>query len=142
MRVVFADTGYWIAVTNPKDQWAAAAQKLERTLSECRILTTDEILLELLGHFCELGPHLRGKAAEIVRAIHDDPNVTVVPQSRDGFLRGLKLYESRADKGYSLVDCVSMEVMRQHGLTEALSADRHFVQEGFVALLLQEELGA
>jgi predicted nucleic acid-binding protein len=48
---------------------------------------------------------------------------------------GLKLYESRLDKGYSLTDCISMSVMRDRNLTEMLTHDRHFAQEGFIILL-------
>ncbi|WP_289501249.1 hypothetical protein [Gloeocapsopsis sp. IPPAS B-1203] len=41
----------------------------------------------------------------------------------------------RQDKTYSLSDAVSFVLMRQHGITEALTIDRHFEQEGFVRLL-------
>jgi predicted nucleic acid-binding protein len=58
----------------------------------------------------------------------------VIPQSRSSFLAGLDLYTQRPDKGYSLVDCISMQTMRKEGLTEVLSNDRHFEQEGFRAL--------
>jgi predicted nucleic acid-binding protein len=57
-----------------------------------------------------------------------------VPQSRASFLAGLTLYEKRFDKGYSLTDCISMETMRREGLTDILTNDRHFEQEGFRAL--------
>jgi predicted nucleic acid-binding protein len=43
--------------------------------------------------------------------------------------------EARPDKGYSLTDCVSMLVMRQEGITEILTHDIHFTQEGFTKLL-------
>lgn len=59
----------------------------------------------------------------------------VVPQSRQSFLAGLKLYRDRPDKGYSLTDRISMETMRREGLTDVLTNDRHFEQEGFRALL-------
>jgi predicted nucleic acid-binding protein len=58
----------------------------------------------------------------------------VIPQSRDSFLAGLELYRARTDKGYSLTDCISMQTMRREGLTDALTNDRHFEQEGFHAL--------
>jgi predicted nucleic acid-binding protein len=57
-----------------------------------------------------------------------------IPQSREGFLEGLALYEARPDKAYSLADCISMQTMRREGLTEVLTNDRHFEQEGFRAL--------
>jgi predicted nucleic acid-binding protein len=36
--------------------------------------------------------------------------------------------------GYSLTDCISMQTMRREALTEVLTNDRHFEQEGFRAL--------
>ena len=49
-------------------------------------------------------------------------------------MSGLELYESRLDKHYSLTDCSSMQMMRRLGLTDALTNDRHFTQEGFSIL--------
>ena len=80
------------------------------------------------------GPFFRKAAAHTVRRILDDEYVTVHPQSRESFLAGLRLYEKRADKGYSQVDCVSMTTMRRQGIAEVLTNDRHFVQEGFKIL--------
>jgi predicted nucleic acid-binding protein len=57
-----------------------------------------------------------------------------VPQIRESFLSGLQLYRDRPDKGYSLTDCISMQTMRREELTEVLTNDRHFEQEGFRAL--------
>jgi predicted nucleic acid-binding protein len=54
----------------------------------------------------------------------------VHPQSRESFLAGLRLYEQRYDKGYSFVDCISMTTMRRHGISEILTTDHHFTQEG------------
>ena len=60
-----------------------------------------------------------------------NPGVRVIPQIRNSFLSGLDLYNRRADKGYSLTDCVSMQTMLQEGLREVLTNDRHFGQESF-----------
>lgn len=46
-----------------------------------------------------------------------------------------KLLSDRQDKTYSLCDAVSFVLMRQRGMTGALTTDRHFEQEGFVRLL-------
>jgi uncharacterized protein len=77
---------------------------------------------------------MRSRAAATVRSLLANPDVYVIPQSRESFLSGLSLYEARPDKGYSLVDCISMQTMRREGITEALTNDRHFEQEGFRAL--------
>ena len=44
------------------------------------------------------------------------------------------VYGQRLDKGYSLTDCISMIVMEQMGITEVLTYDKHFAQEGFTLL--------
>jgi hypothetical protein len=61
------------------------------------------------------------------------------PAEPPSFLAGLDLYSQRPDKGYSLADCISMQTMRREGLTEALTNDRHFEQEGFHALFRRED---
>src|SRR5690348_585569 len=73
------------------------------------------------------GP-LRKRAAETVLEILSDPDVHVLPQSHESFLSGLDLYAARPDKGYSLVDCISMQTMRREGVAEVLTNDRHFEQ--------------
>jgi hypothetical protein len=48
----------------------------------------------------------------------------------------ISLYGERGDKNWGLTDCVSFVLMRREGLGEALTADVHFRQAGFRALLL------
>ena len=55
--------------------------------------------------------------------------VQVIPESRESFRAGLQLYRDRPDKGYSPVDCISMQTMRREGLTEVLTNDGHFEQK-------------
>ena len=81
------------------------------------------------------GAQLSGAAVQMVHAVRKDPNIRTLPQSRTSFDRGFRLYETRADKEYSLTDCISMEVMREHGLHEILTNDHHFEQEGFCLLI-------
>jgi predicted nucleic acid-binding protein len=135
MRLVFVDTLYWIAMTNRKDQWHQAAEKASRSLAGCHLVTTDEVLIEVLNAFCEAGQFLRQEATTLVHDLHTDQAVTIHPQSRRSFLEGLALYEARPDKEYSLTDCISMATMRQQGITEVLTHDDHFTQEGFITLL-------
>lgn len=78
---------------------------------------------------------MREAATRAIGRILDVERVTVHRQSRDSFLAGLRFYEQRPDKGYSLVDCVSMTTMRRQGVAEVLTNHRHFAQEGFKVLL-------
>ena len=76
-------------------------------------------------------PVLRIAAGAAVERVLSDPDIRVVPQSRASFVAGLRLYNARRDKGYSLTDCISMETMRAEGIKLALTNDHHFEQEGF-----------
>ena len=98
-------------------------------------LTTEEVLVEFLSVYAGRGAYLRGKALQAVRAILASVSVTVRPQTHESFMTGLDVYASRADKAYSLVDCISMHTMRQMGLAEVLTNDHHFTQEGFTILV-------
>jgi predicted nucleic acid-binding protein len=77
---------------------------------------------------------MRKRALLFVQDIFNNPNIRVIPQSHDSFEQGLALYERRLDKGYSLTDCISMQVMKQLEINEVLTHDKHFKQEGFMVL--------
>jgi predicted nucleic acid-binding protein len=134
MRQVFADAVYWIAAANRKDQWHAKVVRAVRSLGQATLVTTEEVLDEFVTHYSGHGPIMRGVAASTVRKALSNPLVTVLPQSHQSFLNGLALYEARPDKGYSLTDCISMQAMRAEGITEILTHDNHFTQEGFIIL--------
>jgi uncharacterized protein len=129
VSAVFADTFYWIALTLPGDSTYARAQQVTDDL-----VTTEEVLTEYLTFFCAAPEYLRREVTANVEAMLIDPGVRIIPQSHESFVAGFDLYRARPDKGYSLTDCISMQMMRKEGLTEVLTNDRHFEQEGFRAL--------
>jgi predicted nucleic acid-binding protein len=131
MRPLFADTFYWIALLNRRDVWYRRVVALSRTLGTRPLLTTEWVLAEFLAFYSAAGAVTRQRAAEKTRQILQDPRIHVLSPSQAMFLDGLALYESRLDKEYSLTDCISMHVMRCEGLTDVLTNDRHFTQEGF-----------
>ncbi|MBD1875146.1 PIN domain-containing protein [Nodosilinea sp. FACHB-131] len=134
MRTLFADTFYWAAMLNPRDQWHQKVRQFNQTLGAVELVTTDEVLTEFLNFFSSFEPLVKEGAIQRASLLLQSPMVQVVPQSRDTFLAGLYLYGQRLDKGYSLTDCISMQTMQFLGLKEVLSHDRHFVQEGFTIL--------
>ena len=134
MTALFADTFYWTALADSADSAHQLALALTFERAASRIVTTDEVLTEYLTFFSTAPELLRREAAESVEGILASSVIRVIPQSRESFLAGLRLYRARPDKGYSLVDCISMQAMRKEGLTEVLTNDRHFEREGFRAL--------
>ena len=134
MNALFADTFYWIALADFTDSAHRRALALTSERADSPLVTTDEVLAEYLTFFATAPEPMRRKAVTNTQHILEDPGVQVVPQSRESFLSGMALYGDRPDKGYSLTDCISTQTMRKEGLTEVLTNDRHFEQEGFRAL--------
>jgi uncharacterized protein len=131
MRRLFADAFYWIALLHAGDQWHQRVIAFTETLGAHHLYTTDAVFDEFLATYSARESYLRQRAATTVRRLLASPEVTVIHQTRALFLEGLTLYEARPDKEYSLTDCLSMQVMRREGLTEVLTNDHHFTQEGF-----------
>jgi len=128
----FADTFYWIALLYRRDQWHARVTAFSQTLTDVdHLVTTDAVLLEFLAAMSAAGTALRHEAATRVDGMFEDPSIRVLEMTRARFLEGLALYTARPDKAYSLTDCISMEVMRRERLTDVLTNDHHFTQEGF-----------
>ncbi|MBO0859258.1 MAG: type II toxin-antitoxin system VapC family toxin [Chloracidobacterium sp.] len=123
---VFVDTLYWIAITTPNDPWHKPLMKAKAALDTVQLMTRDEVMMAKT--LFPVKEYFRRHATETARILMAE--VIVIPQTHLIFLRGLDLYEKRPDKKYSLTDCVSMIAMRDEGITEILSNDRHFEQEG------------
>jgi predicted nucleic acid-binding protein len=132
---VFADTLYWVAVLNPKDQWHRQAVEARRRLGDIKVVTTETVLIEMLNYFSEYGSMARKTAVDAARTIIEDEEVQYIPHASETFSDALNFYESRSDKGYSLTDCVSMLTMKNLDVREILTHDNHFEQEGFAILL-------
>jgi predicted nucleic acid-binding protein len=66
MKLVFADTAYWIALLNPWDQFHERALEASTRLSELRIVTSEWVLIELLNAFASGGPEMRAAAASAI----------------------------------------------------------------------------
>lgn len=132
MKSVFADTFFFIALLNRADAAHASASQFGEH-RKGRITTTRHVLLELADAFA--GTPLRRETAAMIQQLLVSPRFYVISASDELFDRGLELYRRRPDKRWSLTDCISFVVMKDEGLTEALTGDRHFEQAGFLPLL-------
>ncbi len=135
MTEVFVDTAYLVALARRHDQWHDAAVAARNRLGEVPLVTTEEVLTEFLTAMSKAGPGLREEAAGTVREILAAGAMRIVAQTHQSFLDGFGRYERRLDKDYSLQDCISMNVMEAEGITEILTSDHNFEQEGFTILM-------
>jgi len=133
MSEVFADAFYYIAISNRTDQFHAVAMQATGRLQQ-RIVTTRWVLTEVADALSS--PAIRRRTHDLLSWIASDSNTTLIGESDRWYERGLALYGSRNDKDWPLTDCISFEVMRTRGITDALTGDHHFEQAGFRALLL------
>lgn len=129
MPAYFVDTWFFIAHLDRFDSHHRQALRIEREVRGADLVTHEHVLSEVLSYFADAGHDARQRGAVMVRRALRDMTV-VTPDIR----RALDLYEDRPDKAYSLVDCMSMLIMRDRGITHVLTNDHHFAQEGFTIL--------
>jgi uncharacterized protein len=131
MTPVFADTYYYLALVNPGDLGHAKAVDFARSTPRPMVVT-DWVITELADGLSAVAN--RSVFSRLLSVIKGPPT-TVIPFDSVLMNRGLALFANRVDKEWSLTDCISFVVMGDRGITEALTADHHFEQAGFVALL-------
>lgn len=133
----FADTAFWIALFRRRDQLHPAAIEWQRFLlrSGGIIVTTEAVCWEWMNAMSGLST--RTVAAQAFERILHDPRVELIPAGPALTTEATRLYAARPDKEWSLTDCASFVVMAQRDIQEALTADDHFEQAGFRALLLR-----
>jgi hypothetical protein len=132
MKPVFADTFYYLALVAPNDPAHARAVALTREL-QTRVVTTGWVLMEVGDALA--APQNRKLFARLLDGLRRNRNFKIVPADEKLFNKGVELYRSRPDKGWTLTDGTSFVVMQRAGVTDALTGDHHFEQAGFKALL-------
>ncbi len=135
MTLLFADTGYWIALLDPQDSLNERAKALSREYSQATVMTSEMVLTEVLNHFSKRGRGLRIAAVMLLNSLRDSRSVEVLPQTPELFQQALQLYGQRLDQAWSHTDCASFVIMQERGIVEALAYDKHFEPAGFRALM-------
>jgi uncharacterized protein len=132
MIPVFADAFYFFALLNEKDAAHKAAQSFSSKTNRPYI-TTSWVLTEVADGCASAGK--RGRFLQLLDMLLESSDAKIIPASEELFERGVELFRQRADKEWPLTDCISFVAMKDEGITEALTGDRHFEQAGFRALL-------
>jgi uncharacterized protein len=131
---LFLDTAFIQALLNPRDTYHSQAKKLlPRVRNADEVWITEAVLIEV-GN--ALSAHNRNGAVQFIQQCDRTANIRVVSVDTQLFDQAIELYQSRPDKTWGMTDCISFVVMRAHNLSDALTTDRHFVQAGFRALML------
>ncbi len=97
-------------------------------------LTTNYVLAEYTA-LAQVRGIARQKITEFSTRILETEEIEIVWVDESLHRQAVELLKERPDKNYSLCDAVSFVAMRMRDISEALTTDRHFEQEGFVRLL-------
>ena len=132
---LFMDASYAIALVSPRDRHHGHASVISREIETRRIqiVTTRAVTLEVGNALSR--PALRSRGLALLDSLEGDPLIEVAPLSEELYERGRSFFLRHRDKDWGLTDCISFVVMRERGLTDALTADGHFRQAGFRPLL-------
>jgi hypothetical protein len=134
-NLTYVDASGWIALVHRKDALHHQATQLyqQRLTQGGYFMTTSAVLLEV-GNW--LSPtSLRQLAIDLLDRIEHSTRIEVVHLTPELYATGWELYRNRPDKDWGIIDCISFVVMRERGVAEALTADHHFEQAGFIKLL-------
>ncbi|MGC8638995.1 MAG: type II toxin-antitoxin system VapC family toxin [Isosphaeraceae bacterium] len=138
---LFLDTAFIQALINRRDQYHEKAKTMFPRVRRARsVLLTEAILIEVGNALSRFD---RTAAVEFLDSCLGEreaatANLTIVPVDTALLSRGVDLYRSTPDKEWGLTDCISFVVMRENGLIDAVTTDRHFTQAGFRAMMLEE----
>lgn len=133
-ELVFVDTGPWIALSDPRDQWhSLAVRTMERVRQErYSLVTSNLVLIETYSGL--VGRIQRTAIARLRSTVLGSASIQVeqIDEATEDF--AWRLFMRYDDKTVSFVDCTSFAVMEQLAITTAFTFDRHFRQVGFLTL--------
>jgi predicted nucleic acid-binding protein len=137
MTSVFVDTAALIALGDKGDRFHHQALKVRDNLKRAnrKLITTNAVILELASYFRQTKHRLT--AIKLIESINRSKKWRCITVDEILMEHGFNKYKKMSDKDWSLVDCISMLVAEEQGITEIFTTDHHFEQAGF-AILLKE----
>ena len=137
-RRIFVDTQGWAEIFHdPALHHAQAVNLLQQARANTWMLITSNLILsELVPLLHSRNFHLtQTQILGIITQIRALPNLVVMQIDSLLDQQAWDLLYANPQQPWSHVDATSMALMRQMGITEVLTADRHFTQAGFTILL-------
>jgi predicted nucleic acid-binding protein len=128
---VFVDSSGLYALADHRDPFHSAADRCVRKLlaAGIRLVLTDYIVDESMT----LAVARAGSPAalRLLDIVEKSSAFDWQWIERQRFAAALAFFRKHADHHYSFTDCTSFVVMRELGLREALTTDKHFAEAGF-----------
>ena len=136
MRARFLDASFLLMILIPSEPDHGAAVRLLDEMQDDRLFTSDGVMFEVLAHISRWDPQTRIDGVRLMRRLMTpDQGFEVLYPTPERIRAALDLYEQRLDQSYSLVDCLSMTLMHELGITEVLTYDNDFHGEGRFTVL-------
>ncbi len=129
---MFVDSSGWLCLYHKDEPEHLEAVELYK--SAATLITTSYVLAEFVP-LAQVRGFPRAQNLEFTRRILDSAEIEIVWDDETLHRQAVVHLRERTDKNYSLCDAVSFVVMRERGISESLTTDKHFRQEGFVRLL-------
>lgn len=99
---------------------------------ETKFVTSTYVLDELISLILQRRGY--GVASLAASSIRSAPEIRIEHPDAAEEARAWHLFLDRPDTSYTLTDCLSFVIMKRLGITEAITTDRQFRQEGFTIL--------
>ncbi len=129
---LFLDTVFIQALLNKHDSYHLQARAFFPRVRVAEVWITEAILIEVGNALSAID---RSGAVTFIQQCYHASNMHVVAVDSVLLSQALQLYQERPDKTWGLTDCISFVAMQQQSLMDAVTADQHFVQAGYRALL-------
>jgi uncharacterized protein len=137
-RDLFIDTSGWAAhLVNTEPLHTRVETLMKEAVAKRRkFVTSNYIIHELVALLTSSRFHLpRPKLIETINNIKRDGLVEIVKVEQAIDDRAWALLEAHPMQRWSLVDASSIILMKEFGMTEVLSTDKCFPEEGLIKLL-------
>lgn len=135
MIELFLDTSFAISLASKNDEMHSRAISLAKRFTKKKnlIVTSQAVLLEIGNSLAR--QHSRQFCVRYLEDLRSDAFTLIVSLTDQIYDRAFDLFSKRSDKEWGMVDCISFIIMGDRKISDALTADEHFVQAGFRALL-------
>lgn len=131
---IFLDTSGLLSLFDEDDLRHQEQEAAEIFANAGALIATNYVLAEFVP-LTRVRGLSREKSLNFLRDFVLLPQLELVWIDERRYQEAMNLLHHRMDKAYSLCDAISFVLMRERGVLEALTTDKHFSQEGFVRLL-------